>query len=213
MKITKTQLRRIIKEELSNTRVLENKSKGRENIASLKKRQEAVDRIITDIMNTARVYFSGLSSEEEHAAGEKLSNVHDALWDLFDLGIDGAELDERQKRNESREDHIAGIKKRLDKSRRRAGYELEPGGIGQTDRAQRQFYREDPDIGFDNHSNDPGDDSPESGAYWDSVDKAEQDWINDRAKNALLPDEKRERADLLNKIARLEKELARLKSA
>jgi|TARA_R110001599_G_scaffold60910_2_gene169138 ribosome biogenesis GTPase A len=116
-------------------------------------------------------------------------------------------------RSEAREDHIGDIERRLDKSRRRAGYELEPGGIGQTDRAQRQFYREDPDIGFDNHSNDPGDDSPESGAYWDSVDKAEQDWINDRAKNALLPDEKRERADLLNKIARLEKELAHLKTA
>jgi len=110
MKITKKQLMQLIKEELHNVIVLENKYKGRENIASLKKRQKAVDKFIMDIMNTARVYFSGLSSEEEIAAGEKLGNVHDALWDLFELSDDGAELDEHQKRNESREDHIARLK-------------------------------------------------------------------------------------------------------
>jgi len=115
-------------------------------------------------------------------------------------------------RNESREDHIGDIERRLVRSKRRAGRALEPGGIGQTERARRQMGRENPDLGFgDNYSDDPGDNHPDSGKYWDSVSDAEEDWISDRSKNALLPDEKRERDDLLKKIARLEKELSHLK--
>jgi hypothetical protein len=107
-------------------------------------------------------------------------------------------------RNEAREDHISGIEGRLDKSRRRAG-NLEPGGDKQRELAQRKMMRDDP---FDFMSVSPDDEE----AY-DELTRKEKDYVDDKSMTSLNPDQERERADLLNKIARLEKELARLKSA
>ena len=107
-------------------------------------------------------------------------------------------------RNEAREDHISGIEGRLDKSRRRAG-NLEPGGDKQRELAQRKMMRDDP---FDFMSVSPDDEE----AY-DELTRKEKDYVDDKSMTSLNPDQERERQDLLNKIARLEKELARLKSA
>ena len=107
-------------------------------------------------------------------------------------------------RSEDREDHISGIEGRLDKSRRRAG-NLEPGGYKQRELARRKMMRDDP---FDFMSVSPDDEE----AY-DELTRKEKDYIDDKSMTSLNPDQERERADLLNKIARLEKELARLKSA
>ena len=107
-------------------------------------------------------------------------------------------------RSEDREDHISGIEGRLDKSRRRAG-NLEPGGYEQRERTRRQMMRDDP---FDFMSVSPDDEE----AY-DELTRKEKDYVDDKSMTSLNPDQERERADLLNKIARLEKELARLKSA
>ena len=107
-------------------------------------------------------------------------------------------------RSEDREDHISGIEGRLDKSRRRAG-NLEPGGYKQRELARRKMMRDDP---FDFMSVSPDDEE----AY-DELTRKEKDYVDDKSMTSLNPDQERERADLLNKIARLEKELARLKSA
>ena len=107
-------------------------------------------------------------------------------------------------RSEDREKHISGIEGRLRKSRDRAG-NLEPGGYEQRERTRRQMMRDDP---FDFMSVSPDDEE----AY-DELTRKEKDYIDDKSMTSLNPDQERERADLLNKIARLEKELARLKSA
>ena len=107
-------------------------------------------------------------------------------------------------RNEARKVHISGIEGRLRKSRDRAG-NLEPGGYEQRERTRRQMMRDDP---FDFMSVSPDDEE----AY-DELTRKEKDYVDDKSMTSLNPDQERERADLLNKIARLEKELARLKSA
>tara|TARA_B110000902_G_C14131204_1_gene522074 strand:+ start:551 stop:934 length:384 start_codon:yes stop_codon:yes gene_type:complete len=110
----------------------------------------------------------------------------------------------RALRNESREDHISGVEGRLDKSRRRAG-NLEPGGYKQRELAQRKMMQDNP---FDAWNVDPNDEES-----WDELTRKEKGYVDDKSMTSLNPDQERERADLLNKIARLEKELARLKSA
>lgn len=107
-------------------------------------------------------------------------------------------------RNEAREDHISGIEGRLDKSRRRAG-NLEPGGDKQRELARRKMMRDNP---FDAWNVDPDDEEA-----WDELTRKEKGYVDDKSMTSLNPDQERERQDLLNKIARLEKELARLKSA
>ena len=106
--------------------------------------------------------------------------------------------------NEAREDHISDIEGRLDKSRRRAG-NLEPGGDKQRELARRKMMRDNP---FDAWNVDPDDEEA-----WDELTRKEKDYVDDKSMTSLNPDQERERQDLLNKIARLEKELARLKSA
>ena len=61
---------------------------------------------------------------------------------------------------------------------------------------------------FDAWNVDPNDEES-----WDELTRKEKGYVDDKSMTSLNPDQERERADLLNKIARLEKELARLKSA
>jgi hypothetical protein len=107
-------------------------------------------------------------------------------------------------RSEAREDHISGIEGRLNKSRRRAG-NLEPGGDKQRELSQRKMMRDNP---FDAWNVDPDDEEA-----WDELTRKEKGYVDDKSMTSLNPDQERERQDLLNKIARLEKELAHLKSA
>ena len=208
MKITKTQLTRIIKEEVKSITEME---WGRDIQARAHGGEEAQLQIELNDILRGLIEGRGLTKEQAEASiatvfsGQGTPQQKSLKMEVSREVRDQrkAELSARSARKARRGEHEDSIQNRIDRSKARDA-QLSPGSQSMRDRAHRQWYREEP-LGkdpqfFDNEGEAEGD--------WD---KKKETWLDKTSKNNILPDEEREQRDLKDKVERLEAELQKLK--